>query len=167
MAEGVFPKINGDELYASEVNSFQDRVKEVYVGSSFDNSTNGTTATHELTDVSAADLASYNYIKITMLVTTNLSTPDTSANSATIKIEKKDIGGSYADLLGSTVVRSNSPVPSHNASRVQSKTIVAYGAVTSAMKSTGLRLKISNTIDTGSTAVTTSLGNIQTVVELM
>ena len=85
MTEGIFPKIDGDILYASEVNSFNKPVLQVYTGGSLDFRVDlGSTNT---LDKNADFVGMFDYLNDKILKLQGFNLKDFASNSP--KKEKK------------------------------------------------------------------------------
>lgn len=98
-AEGVFPKSDGDVLYASEVNEFNIPTFVLYEGSAIDvslsaTSWTATTASTELTVITSSQTQDRDYIKVGFLG--KLYTSDFTHADMDLNFYIKETGGSYS-----------------------------------------------------------------------
>lgn len=113
MAEGSWPKSDGDVLYASEVNNFHNPIQQIYTGTDLDgraDTDGGTTKSVELDQVTSIN--DRNYAKIDIFADIegsgggSVTTPYETA-SLSVKIEIKEIGGSYSTLFDETLISTS------------------------------------------------------------
>lgn len=166
MAEGDFPKANGDVLYASEANDFYDngRILQIYTGNGFDTSASSATDNddHELADMTTVSNGTYVKIEITVL---NTYATSTGAANNKIQIQTKDIGGSYSDSL--TERNLSAFGPNDAADDLQGVyTIIHYHTLTSDEKSAGIKIKILGESTAGGSGIAAQT-NISTAVTLI
>jgi len=162
--EGEWPKVDGDILYGSEVNTFHNsKVQEVYVGTGFNSA--GTEASVELTAVTGAIANTADYVKVSITGTAfNEKLNGQSAATVQLKAQIKETGGSYADIVAYATVSSiNLSGSSSDVSLISSFTYSVIYELTAGMKTNGFQIKpFASATGTGSPTFT----NIQTVVEL-
>ena len=165
-AENEFPKIDGDVLFASEVNAFLNPIKVIYTGSGF-NSTISSSGTdeqsHELTSISAADLNQATYLKISSLV--NTSSSSANDGDASIKFQTQNLSDlTYSDSMSYRVVAHNNTGQSGGNS---SPTIYIewIHTVTANEKINAIQVKVFSKSVNNSTGQV-QVGNIQTRLEL-
>jgi len=134
-AEGDYPKIGNDPIYASELNLYKGNAIEIYTGNALDISETGGGATnsYEMTAISAADLVGATYIKISM--TAYFNAAGTSGARLYYKVETKEIGGSYSDSLASREICDNT-------SGERMATIDYYHTLTAGEKTNGVQVKL-------------------------
>lgn len=164
MAEGDFPKISGDILFASEINNLHDVVKLIYTGTDF-NSTQSNigidSSEHELTAQGSTDR---NHIFISATITAIASSNDSSAvGTAELEFQIKEVGDSYADIMSFVIVNRSSGSTNNNRS---TQTIRVTSLLTAGMKTNGYQIKVlSKSTGSGHTSASASVTNVQTVVE--
>lgn len=181
MAEGDFPKIDGDILFASEVNFMARPVQQVYTGTDFNasdiavgGSGGETINSTELTAIPASKLGSAEYVKITLTLSGSGSSPsfeNALTDTSRVKVQIKETGQSYADIFDYKTVTSAIGLSDHPTNTDETVVLVLFSAVTAGMKTNGLQLKVfGKATSQGSTSPTrngaASITNIQTVVEL-
>jgi len=176
MAGSTYPFTDGSIITAAGQNQSTSVVNEIYTGSGFNSSKSAgsagtSTASHELTAISSADLYDCNYIRIKILHK-DVSYPynEDSSASTQIKIESKEIAGSYADTMAVQTTLSFANNGSFNSG--QSVHVLTTSEwiheLTTGEKSNGVQFKItSNSITVGATVSNTSASvtNVQTVLE--
>jgi len=162
--EGEFPKVDGDVLYASEANMIYHSRENLiqYTGSGFNSSQTGgagtDTGSHELTALTATKIVGADYLRITIFVESWLV--DNSNANNTLKIETKDVGGSYSDSLPSTNITTI-----HNGGiNRATKTIDWLHTLTNDEKTNGVQVQITSTTTTTDAGGVGSVTNINTVV---
>lgn len=168
---------DGDQLNLGYFNGIADfiadPIKVIYTGTGFDCSqaANGTTTNSvELTTIAASDLTHYNYVEIVLLFKCGVNslvdgTEETAEGDVQIKVETKDVGGSYAtDFNASTINLDfdnlNDAVTVAGGQNVEirvdeNKSITILHTLTSAEKTAGITVKITGTaVVTGASAGT-------------
>lgn len=172
MAEGDFPKVDGDVFFASEVNTFRSRILEIYTATGF-NSSSSSSASGSDSDSFNVELTPTTfgvvkptYLKITMnaTISVNAQSQTSTAGSATgsIKIEIKDIGGSYSEVYNQPVAVVSLSDTDRNTS--EDNSFVFLHTLTANEKANGFQIKMTGTTSTtnsGSASVT----NRQIIVE--
>jgi len=158
-AEGVFPKSDGDTLFGSDVNILQNNgaIDQIYTGSGF-NSTGGSTGTHELTAITAAELNDSDYLEI---IVTSTSDCDANSGSAStvLQIETKDVGGSYSDTF------NKNPITATATDRtIVTTTITWIHTLTANEKTNGVQVRM-NSISSEDGTGEATFTNIQTVIK--
>jgi len=158
---------DGSILEGDDVKAFG-KIYEIYEGSGFDTSWDGTTSnSYELTDITAANLGNADYLKINMLLNVfAFSAASGTEGENTIKIETKYIGlSSYVDSLPEKVTFSQEVVGSAVSikNNTAMRTVTWIHTLTANEKSNGVRIRITggSTAGAGSEA---DQSNIQTVV---
>jgi len=163
-AEKEFPKSDGDVLFASEVNHFNNKLIEIYTASAFDSSQagNGTTSNnHELTAVT--DTFDSDNIKVSITGSSIRSVAGGSSGSGvTLTVEIKEIGGSYGTVLSTQVDEINGV----GLLSEKAYTFVAVATLTAGMKSNGFQIRVTSATNS-SASNTHSFSNIQTVEEFI
>tara|TARA_R110002110_G_scaffold196009_1_gene405799 strand:- start:86 stop:586 length:501 start_codon:yes stop_codon:yes gene_type:complete len=164
-AEGVFPKINGDIFYASEVNYLARPILLVYTGTGFNASGNATNAV-ELAAVTAGSLTGGKYVKIRILCTHDVSSSNAPAGgAAALKIEEKETGGAYSTILDHTLANQSAALGIHSDGI---DVVEYYHTITAGEFSNGLQFKITGTTNQGGGGGNLgSMANVQTVLELI
>lgn len=164
-AEGEFPKVDGDILFASEVNYLNNgKVQQVYTGSGFD-STQVTSAgtpdeqSHELTAVTNAKGATR--VRISVVYENSITTGN-SFRSISFKAEIKEIGGSYVSAV--TEIKLHDPTTIESGSGVNMVSFLID--ITAGMRTNGFQIKLFSKSDVGGTG-TVTFENIETVEELV
>tara|TARA_Y100000310_G_C20694681_1_gene824708 strand:+ start:4235 stop:4759 length:525 start_codon:yes stop_codon:yes gene_type:complete len=172
MAEGVFPKTDGEVLYDGDVNMLYNHgtIQEVYTDSGYDTTISGAVQSqendYELTAITAADLSGMNYVKITMLGKTNVRSKDGYNGTVQLKIQTKDTGGSYSDSM---VYRTTLEQDTAN----DETDIVLTGStnwihtLTDDEKTNGMQIKVFSKSTSGdSSQIQAGYVNYQTAIEL-
>jgi len=179
---------NGTTADADEVNTnFEDieqeidklnisPINQIYTGSDFDTSANNSTdeASYELTSISSSDLTDKNYVIIkitgTYSTTTEMINETSSGESSVeLKIQLKELGDSYADILPYTKLLAQSMTggitssSSHSQSISKSDTFTYIHTLTTDEKTNGIQLKIFSKSIGNNNA---SFNNIQTKIIL-
>ena len=163
-AEGEFPKIGNDPIYVSEFNNFYERILEVYTGTDLDGSGAGA-ASHELTATTFDIEPTYINIKILALMKASASNiANTRTSSVTIKIEVKDIGGSYSSVFDRIVVNADATSGTNSGENNTENCIEYLHTLTANEKTNGFQIKITATRATSGSA-NAVFTNDQIVVE--
>lgn len=160
----------GTKAKASEFNNnfIANKLHEVYTGTGFDSTQTGvgnTESSYELTAIDADQLINADYIFITLFFETR-SVKSSSIDAYTqLKIQSKDVGGSYSDSLAYfTPVRLAEAGTGGTITVTNSYNITYVHTLTNDEKTNGVQFKIfSNSIVTGA-STTAYLSNIQTVL---
>jgi archaellum component FlaF (FlaF/FlaG flagellin family) len=148
MAEGSFPKVDGDILYASEANFAVTDILLVYTGT--DLNVNAPTSdidinVYEMTDITFG-ATTPDYIEI--LVDGTFVAGQTSGADvicgAGIKIEAKEIGGAYSTLINVNCANSN-----RYSGTQSSNSNTFFHTLTAGMKTNGVKYKITTTATKG------------------
>lgn len=146
MAEGDRPFINGNVFFASDANSFNERILEIYTGTDLDGGIVGT-LTHELT-ATTFSAAKPTYLKIRVNGTFNASVSNENQSASVgFKIEVKDISGSYLTVFDRTIASAsmaNGTTFGRNSERVHF--VEFLHTLTANEKTNGFQIKISTTI---------------------
>lgn len=165
---------NGDALvYNSTTEKWENdvvnssKIYEIYSGTAFDTLLSATTGTdeqsYEMTSISAADLGNADYLKIKMLVKYSVTGSGTS--DVSIKIQTKDIGGSYSDsMIYQLLMRGNSE--NDTSEQYWTKEITWIHTLTNDEKTNGVQAKLfsKSTTDVAS-VVDVAVKNIQSTIE--
>jgi opacity protein-like surface antigen len=160
-AEGVFPKIDGDILYASEANDIHTITKQVYTGSTFDTNSGATTeASYEMTAVTSTNR---DYVRIKI---TGAASVYSGGGSGTVELKAqiKETGGAYGDILAyQSVLSLSSNIIIIDVAGTYTHEIIA--TLTAGQKANGFRIKVFSK-SSQSVSGTASFTNVQTVQEL-
>ena len=161
--EGEWPKIDGDVLYASEVNFIGIPIKEVYTGTGFNSSeaaTNVDEQDYELTAIPSTGLASATYAFIT--ITGNAAV---LIGNVQLKAQIKETGEAYADISAYTTVLT---VPSGAGGFTNTVVLKIIATLTAGMKTNGFQIKLFSKSTGTSTAPDSAVNfsNINTVLEV-
>jgi len=137
-AEGTFPKVGNDPIYASELNDYHDdgRILQIYTDTGFDTSqvNIGTDSEdHELDDMT--DVSNGTYVKIEITCQSSMSVGKATSK---LQIQTKDIGGSYSDTFANTTMWVGNGADSETAIY----TLIHYHTLTANEKSNGIKIKI-------------------------
>ena len=163
-AEGEFPKVDGDILFASEANLLNP-IHELYTGSDYDSSGGAGTneQSHELNAVDSSLSKSASYVRITFIgdSTSAVGAGESIVNS--VKAQIKETSDSYADIISYVEIFRKE---GFDAGEQRGSSITIIGTLTSGMKSNGFQIKAFSKV-VGSGTVTGSYSNVQTVVELL
>jgi len=167
--EGQFPKTDGDVLYASEVNNFYNRnYKQIYTGAAFNTSATGDTGetpvtqenSYEFSAIPADDLIGMNYVIIEFTGTAQLMGSTPSDDYVQIKVQTKEVGGSYSDSLAYTDVLK--VVSTTNMNFKSSQTFRYVHTLTSGEKTNGVQIKVFSKSSSNTHTAVCSYTNIQT-----
>lgn len=168
-AEGEFPKVDGDIFYGTEASYIAGKIQQIYASTGFDTSQAGSgtdTDDHELTAIVAADMAGFSYVEISILCLSVLADSGGAGSSianTTIKIEAKETGGAYGNILAATNVDA---MWQQTGTNHQLSTIRFIHTLTAGEKTNGVQFKITSTSDCAHANLSASLTNKQTVVRL-
>lgn len=102
-SEGKFPKIDGDRLYASEINNIRSRVLLLYEGTDLD--VNNTSANKEFDTITPTS----DKIKINIsgkMYCFNYNEPAFRTANLNLKVEAKDVGGAYSTIFDKSIMSS-------------------------------------------------------------
>jgi len=103
MGEGDFPKTDGDILYASEINYLNaGKIQQIYSGTGLNTSGGSDSASYEMDAVS--DVKGSSYVIIRVIGEAFAEETNGNLRNIDLKIETKDIGGSYSDSLVDTTI---------------------------------------------------------------
>jgi hypothetical protein len=168
-AEGEFPKVDGDILYASEVNFMARPIKQIYTGTGFDSTITGTTSSdeqsHELTAISATDAAPATYVKVKITGTSDLLSVAGGRPNIQLKAQIKETGQSYADIVAYKKVNEHRGDGTEYSITTYTYEIMA--TLTAGMKSNGFQIQVFSRSESIAASDIASFTNIQTVVELV
>jgi len=145
-AEGVFPKIGGDPLYASEINSFGGKIKEVYTSTGIDTLQIGAgTAISEieLTVIPSAEINNTDYIKISITGTAVVS-GEVGGHTVALKVYAKEIGGSYSDSTDYQTLITSISDASGVGSNSNTYTWIWVHTLTAGQKTNGVQIKLAS-----------------------
>lgn len=148
----------GELLTAQDLNdNFKaSKIHAVYTGTDF-NTTTGETNSYEFPDITASELAGADYIEITLLVAYS----STRQSGPSVKIETKDLLGSYSDSMA---YQSLLGLVYDTAGHSSKTTISWIHTLTADEKTNGVKIKITSNSPT-TTHGTRALSNIQTVIK--
>lgn len=145
-------------------------VKQIYTGTALNiNST--TTANVEMTAITAANLGSADYLRISATFTVSITTTDYSDGAnAYLQLQTKETGGAYADSMAETVIDyfqyNNSQGSREPKAITTMATIVWYHTLTAGEKANGVQVKVIDRlalIDAGTASMTLKQCVIETV----
>jgi len=166
---------NGTTADADEVNANFDicltngSIKEIYTGSDYDTSqaAAGTDEqSYEMTAISSSDLTDVNYLKITMVGNARTISQGTSTDSEVeLKIQTKETGGAYSDVLSYQHVCYTYKYASSDQDRCVANVTYLH-ELTAGEKTNGVQVKVfskSSSADANNSALYT---NINTFIEL-
>lgn len=160
--------VSGDVLNAADLIDTIEKagvlVHQIYTGTGFDNSGIADTDEHELTAITNTNAAKYTYTRITVNTVNTCTSNTTQSSSQTIAFQVKETGGGYGDVMAFKTVQSVSTVSSGGWGAGNTTNLVWYHLITAGQKTNGLQVKIKSA---GTGADTSSLANIQTLVELL
>jgi len=145
---------------------------QVYTGSGFDSSVSTTgvdTQDHELTAITSSALSSANYLVISITGTASFNTDaDTEQARIEVKIQTKDVGGSYSDSLGYVYfLRSNQNDSDSDRSGTVTMTLSWIHTLTNDEKSNGVQVKLfSQSTRTNGSGGGASFTNVQSSITL-
>ena len=166
--ELVWPKADGDILYASNMNESHNVIKQLYTGSAFNttaSSTGGTqTNSYEMTAVSTTQR---DYVRVTVCAFSNIVDTNGGGNDSTsVRIEIKETAGAYSDILGTTTFHQLNAVGTVSHGSKILSTITAVYALTAGMKTNGFQVKLTSTSNTSTTNDTATFTNKFSVLEI-
>jgi len=148
----------------SSVGGFSPKIQEIYVGAGFDIAS-ATTNNHELTAITAGDLAGADYIKIDILSMLSVDHTNGYAN-ATIGIDVKETGGAYGAVLavGASSGDAINALQAETSSRVTTRNKTTWiHTLTAGEKTNGCQIRINSQGGEADSVVT----NIQTSLTLL
>jgi hypothetical protein len=162
--------VNGQLADADEVLQIC-KIEEVYTGSDFDTTATGTTsASHELTAIAASKLINANYLIIRITYNSTLEILDGGSSgtaSSTLKIETKDVGGSYSDSMATkTLITSNDDTGRELCFDANLQTVEWVHTLTNDEKTNGVQVKITST-STRTNDNDATFSNVQTIVRVV
>ena len=161
----------GERLTAQDLNDNFGGVKihEVYTGTDLDlsnSTTSETSATHEFTAITADNLGNADYIDLELNLFQFIYHDETVQGDSYIKIESKDIGGSYSDSLAKSITMSgdynNTGTPTTSNGSLQC--IRWVHTLTASEKSNGVQFRVTNYIKSGMVNPSTST-NRQVIIK--
>ncbi len=161
MAEGDFPKSDGDVFFASEANNLHDVIKEIYTGSGFNSSRSGSgtdSQDHELTAQGSTDR---DYVKI-LITGTCRSTETNGIAMVNLKAQIKETSGSYGDIIAYKKVLEAQG--SSTSTVYATFTYTIYATLTSGQKTNGYQIKVFSQSMGNDPTSNSSFTNVQTVV---
>ena len=146
MAEGDDVKTDGDVFFASEANLARKRVLELYTGSALDSVTSSTQS-HELTATTFGD-SKPTYLKINIQAIMSAdcgSTSSAGTASINLKLEVKDIGGSYATIFDRNILNVAKAASSTDRNTAYDNYISLFHTLTANEKANGFQVKLTTT----------------------
>ena len=162
-AEGTFPKSDGDILYGSEVNAFNNKLAILYTGDGFN--TSGTeTDSHEFNEVTTIK---GDYVEVCIQGSSSCGQTGNNSGSGSValKIEIKEIGGAYATVVNNTF-NSYSFNGNGNITSGKGGSFTGVSELTAGMKTNGFQIKITCT-GVKSTDGVSNFNNTQTTVKFI
>lgn len=150
---------NGTAANATEVNNnfLGNVIQEIYTGTGFNSVLNGAgsnTASHELNVITAAVIGNSDYV----IIEVTCSTIGEDSNDIDLKIESKDVGGSYVTDFDNKVYENL------NSDRITViRTIKWVHTLTANEKLNGLQLQLTSTCTNSSTG-SSAFTNVQTII---
>jgi hypothetical protein len=161
--------IDGEVLYAADLNNnfiSSGKVLAVYTSTAFDSTYSGSgtqTNSYEFADISAASLGNADYLVVSILDYMSLDHADGSC-SISLKIETKDLGGSYADSFPLTALLSN--VHTNNVLETTRGVFSFFWVhtLTSNEKANGIKVKITSSSTSNNAGNTVTFTNKQTII---
>lgn len=132
------------------------KVHAVYTGTDF-NTITGETNSYEFPDITASELSGADYIEITLLVAYS----STRQSGPSVKIETKDLPGSYSDSMA---YRSLLGLVYDTTGHSSTTTVGWIHTLTADEKTNGVKIKITSNSPSASPG-TRALSNIQTVIK--
>jgi len=169
MTEGVFPKIDGDVLFASEANMLEP-VKQIYTGTGYDSTFTGVgnaTGTFELNALTAAEIKGATHLKIEVTGKTMNDNGGGSESKVEYQIETKEIGGVYSDSLPLEIIRSNNDATTSQRTRDLSFTFIHYHTLTAGELTNGVQVRMNSKSTQIAASNTSSFTNHQTVLSIV
>ncbi len=152
------------ENFTDTINATIIKPEIIYTGSGYDSSGIDNTDSEEIGTISAATLVGKNYLKIEIFGTAYIDAETNGAGTVKIKIQTKDIGGSYVDSLTYKNILNYDYNGGSNLdhTETQSQYIVYYHTLTTDEKTNGVGVTMfsNSTSNLGGSSFT----NIQTVV---
>ena len=106
MAGSTFPFTDGSVITAAGQNAAIPLVLSIYSGDDLDLNTIEGSASHSIT-ISSEDLDGRSFIEISIVASTTAHTEDANNEGQTyprLRIQHKNVGGGYSDLLSTTIV---------------------------------------------------------------
>jgi len=156
------------------------KIHEIYTGTGFDAERlyaagDGTTSnSHELTAITSANIGNSDYIVVETLVSAGGDVQQISSTSdchCDLKIETKEVGGSYSDSMAQTMILSIESVGSSSYSSqtgsIQTKTVKWVHLLSAGEKTNGVQVKITGSATLNNTSGNirnSSIANVQTVI---
>ena len=144
-------------------------IKQIYTGTGFDVSVSGanqdTSNSQELDSISSTDLTGMIYLTINPNVIIDLASDQLANSRVYMKIETKEIGGSYSDTFSETKVYETFQ-DSASTSYIESlKSFKHVHTLTSGEKSSGVQVKITFRCTTGNDSGNeAAVSNVQTIL---
>lgn len=164
---------SGTAAVASEVNNnfLALNIGQLYTGTDLNVSASGVagadTESHELTAITAANLGYADYIIIDVSMTYQCRSDGGGPAEAFLKIEAKEIGGSYSDSLAETnMVRSDTD-GSNSSDVYVTNTFRHVHTLTSGEKSAGIQFQLTTRVATNASGCTASITNRNVAVYKM
>ena len=165
----------GERLTAQDLNdNFEaSKVFEVYTGTDFNvsiinpASTTDTSATHEMTALSASDLSGADYLALTFSVKAYAEADDGQTGIVYFQIETKEVGGAYSDTLPETIILQS--LDQSGAGSVYVTNLVSttfYHTLTAGEKTNGVQVRLTGRCvanASGSDRASASITNVQVV----
>ena len=107
-SEGEFPKVDGDVLFASEVNNFHSRIYTVDTSGDIDTDIPSANGEAEYTLNWDTDNPAPDYLSISLLATFYSKQGSENPRSQTdLRLQAKDIGGEYSTLFEQRMTFTN------------------------------------------------------------
>lgn len=168
------PVVYSDKLEAGYFNGLYTsvpKIQQVYTGTGFDSSrdTAGSDEDdHEMDAIASTKTAGATYVRIKILYTTSIKCYVATSSQAQIKIQSKEVGGSYADIVAYKDVIFADETNDRYSPVFKSSGLFEYThTLTSGEKTNGIQIKVFSKSTTEHNDGDASLANIQTIIELI
>lgn len=150
---------------------FAGKIQQIYTAAGLDNSISGSnqsaTATVEMNAISAVNIGNADYVKIEVNALAYVLGDNQNA-TINIKIEAKEVGGSYSDSLATSVFLEalTSDTSGINSETKSNQSFNHYHTLTTGEKSNGVQFQITISMATGAdTTNEASFTNRQIVIK--
>lgn len=169
-------KLKDNSGSVGEVGATSSKILQVYTGTDYNvslsDSADGavsTSATHELSSISAANLEGFDYLEIDLIGSARVQpkSDDDDYAQLSLKIEIKEIGGSYSTIFDKIVLENTTITGPGRVDTIDFKQIPYIHTLTAGEKSNGVQIQLTATAtgnSSGGGTTIVSYSNSQTIL---